>query len=100
MGPILELDCVVVCEDIFDLQSIRPGINQPLLRSLEVILHMTLAADEAAHLLSRSIAVHIVVLDTCAGLKCPHSFDETGPCYAKPHRLCIMAINAGQRMVD
>src|SRR4051812_48963948 len=99
MGPILELNCVVVGKNILDLQSIRPGINQPLLRSFEVILNVTLAADEAAHLLSGSIAVHVVVLDTGAGLKCPHSFDETGSGDAKLHRLRIMAINAGDRMV-
>ena len=60
--PILELLLVVVGEDVLDLQPVRPRIDQPLLRPLEVILHVALAADEAPHLLPRGVAVHVVIL--------------------------------------
>ena len=48
-------------------KPVRPRIDQPFLRSLEVILHVTLAADEGAHLLPRGVAIHVVVLHALAG---------------------------------
>src|SRR5437870_2411286 len=61
LRPILELLLVIICEDILDLQTIRPRIDQPLLRSFEIVLHVALTADEASHLLSRGIAIHVVI---------------------------------------
>ena len=58
----LNLLLVVVGEDVLDLQPVRPRIDEPLLRPFEVILHVALAADEAAHLLSRGVAIHVVIL--------------------------------------
>ena len=67
MRPVLELLLVVVGQDVLDLQPVRPRIDQTFLRSLEVIFHVTLAADEAAHLLPRGVAIHVVILHAFAG---------------------------------
>jgi hypothetical protein len=43
--PVLELRVVVVSLDLFDLEPFGPGIDEPLLRSLEIILDVALATD-------------------------------------------------------
>ena len=77
-----------------------PRIDEPLLRPLEVILHVTLAADEGAHLLSRGVAVDVVILHALAGFVRADAFDETGPRDAQLHRGRLMAIDARDRMRD
>ena len=61
--PILESDLLVVGVDLIDLEPVLPWIHQALLRTLEVILDMALAADVCAHLLARGVAVDVVVGD-------------------------------------
>jgi hypothetical protein len=45
------------------LRPLCPGIRQPLLRPLEVVLDVALAAHERPHLLPRGVVVHVVVGD-------------------------------------
>ena len=49
--PIREARCVVVRLDLLDFEAIGPRIRDDLAVSLEVVLHMTLTADERPHLL-------------------------------------------------
>ena len=63
VSPVLELRFVVVGQDVLDLQPLGPRIDQPLLRSLEIIFDVALAADVGAHLLARRLLVDVVVLN-------------------------------------
>src|SRR5262249_8835453 len=100
MSAIFELFRVVISQDLFHLQTVRPRINEAFLGSFEIILHVTLTAYEAAHLLPRSVAVHIVIVHALTGLERLDSFHETGTCHAQLHSLRIMTIDAGNRMCD
>src|SRR5215468_849241 len=100
MRPILELLRVVVSQDLFDLQTIRPRINEAFLRPLEIIFHVTLTADEAAHFLPRGVAIHIVIVHALTGLERLDSLHETGTCHAQLHRFRIMTIDASNWMCN
>jgi hypothetical protein len=54
------------------------GIHQALLWPLEVVLDMTLAADEGAHLLPRRHGVDPVVRHTLDGLEGTDALDKAG----------------------
>jgi len=63
VDPVLEARLVVVVGDLLDLEALRPWIREPLFRVPEVVLHVTLATHERAHLLSRRVPIHVVVMD-------------------------------------
>ena len=96
--PVGEARLAVVLVDLLRLQALGPRIRQPLLRALEVVLDVTLPADEAAHLLPGRHRVHVVVLHALAGLQGPDTFDETRPGHAQRHRIGCMTIDARDRM--
>ena len=75
--PVFELRLVVVSLDLLDLEPFSPWIDKPLLRSLEIIFDVALAADVGAHLLPRRLLVDIVVLDALRGLERADAFDES-----------------------
>jgi len=99
MHPILVLHLGVVTVNIVHLESFVPGINQPLLLALEVILHMTLAADVRTHFLSRRHGVHIVVLNTLGSFQSANPFNESRPGDAQIHCLGIVTVNACDRVL-
>ena len=58
------------------LQTLRPRERQTLIRRLEVIRHVALAADIGAHLLPRGHRVDIVVLHSLRSLQRANALDE------------------------
>ena len=76
VGPVLECTLVVVGHDLLDLEPLRPRIDEPLLRALEVVLDVALAADVGAHLLARRLLVDVVVLHALRRLERADAFDE------------------------
>ena len=91
-------DLAVVLVDLVHLQALGPRIGEPLLRALEVVLDVTLAADEAAHLLPGRHRVHVVVLHALARLQGADAFDETRPGHAQRHRVRRVTVDARDRM--
>ena len=89
---------VQVLVDLVHLQTLGPRIGEPLFRALEVVLDVTLAADEAAHLLPGRRRVHVVVLHALARLQRANTFDETRPGHAQRHRVRGMTIDARDGM--
>src|SRR5688500_6912326 len=90
---------VVVRHDAVDDDPLRPRIDEPLLRAAEVVLDVTLSADEGAHVLAGRIAVHIVVVDALALSQGSDPLHETGTRDAQPHGAGIMAVDARYRML-
>src|SRR5688500_3014841 len=76
MRPVLVSGLLVERVDVVDPKPLRPRVDETLLGSLEVVLVVTLPADEAPHLLPRRIAVHVVVLHALRSPKRAHAFDE------------------------
>ena len=91
---------VVVRLDLFDLEPLGPRIDEPLLRALEVILDVALAADVGAHLLARRLRVDVVILHALRGLERADAFDKPGARDAQLHGARIVAVDAGHRMGD
>ena len=100
MDPVGEAFTLVVRLDLLDLESVRPRVRHDLAGSFEVVLDVTLAADERAHLLTARIAIGVVVGDALLGLEGFDAGDEAGPRDANRHRLGLVAVDAGDRMLD
>ena len=91
-------DLVVVLVDLVHLQALGPRIGEPLLRALEVVLDVALAADEAAHLLPGGHRVHVVVLHALARFQGADALEEARPGDAQRHRVRGVAIDARDGM--
>ena len=100
MSPILEFLLFVVSEDVIDLETLRPRINEPFLRPFEIVFDMTLATNVSAHLLTRRLIVDVEIAYALRGFESTNTFDETGPCDAQLHRRRIMTIDTRDRMSD
>ena len=61
---------------------------------------MALAADVRPHLLARGIAVRVVVGDALLGFERLDPGDESRARHAQPHRLGLVAVHAGERVLD
>jgi hypothetical protein len=61
---------------------------------------MALAADIAAHLLPRGVAIEIVILHALGGFQRAHALDEARPRDLELHRGGIVTIDACHRMRD
>jgi len=96
----VEAGLVVVGLDLLDLDPLRPRIDEPLLGSLEVVLDVALAADEGAHLLPGGHRVRVVVRDPLRGLERPDPLEEGGAGDAQLHRLRVVTVDAGDRMLE
>src|SRR5262249_41789540 len=79
---------------------VGPGVRDDLALALEVVLDVALAAHERAHLLPRRIAIGIIVRDALMGLERLDAGDEPGARHAGRHRFRIVAIEAGDGMLD
>ncbi len=93
--PIAELDLVVVGFDVVHLQAFRPRIGDRFAFGLEIVLNVTLAADEGAHFLPRGHRVGVVVVDPLGRLHI--SFDpveEPWAGHTQGHRFGIVAVDA------
>ncbi len=66
--PVLEAVGLVVRQDLVGLEPLVPRIGEPLLRSLEVVLHVALPADKCPHLRPGGHRVDIVVGRALAAL--------------------------------
>ena len=97
--PFLDLLLILDGNDVFNPQSLRPWKRQPLVRWLEVIRHVALAADIRPHLLPRSHRVHVVVLHALGGFQRANAFDERRARDAQLHRFRIMTVDAGHRVL-
>ena len=98
--PVAKADLVVVGGDLLDLEALRPRIDEALLRALEVVLDVALAADVGAHLGRRGLLVHVVVLHAQGGLVGTDPFDERRAGDAQCERRAVVAVDAGDRMLD
>src|SRR5215470_9492874 len=82
LGPRLRVDpvgealLVVVRLDLLDAHAVCPRVGDDLAFSLEVVLDVTLAADERAHFLSRSVAIRIEVRYALVSLEALDPCDE------------------------
>src|SRR5678815_2666341 len=99
VSPVAELDLVEVRVDLFDLQTICPRKNEPLLGALEVILDVTLAAHVSTHLVLRRLLVHVVVLNALRCLVRADALDERRAADSQRHVLSIVAVDAGDWML-
>ena len=98
VGPVAEADLVVVGGDLLDLEALRPGIDEALLRTLEVVLDVALAAHVGAHFGGRGLLVHVVVLHALRSLVGAHALDERRAGDSQCERRAIVAVDAGDRM--
>jgi hypothetical protein len=96
--PVLEAGLLIVGHDVLNLQTLRPGVREALLRALEVVLDVALPADERAHLLPRRLRIHVVVLQALGRLERANSLHEARPRDPELHRLRVVAIDAGDRV--
>ena len=87
VGPVGEAHFFVVVVDVLDLESLVPWIGQALLGSLEVVLDVTLAADERPHLLPGRHGVDVVVRNALRGLEGFDAFEEARSGDAELHGL-------------
>ena len=99
VDPILEADLVVVGERVVHMQSFGPREREPLLVTLEVILHMALAANVRPHLLRACILVRIEVLYAQRCFIRSDAFNKCRPRHPEGHALRIVAVDAGHRML-
>ena len=76
MGPIFEVLLIIVGEDVIDIESFGPRIDEPLLGPFEVIFDVTLTANKGAHLLARRARVDVIVFDSLRGFETTHAFNE------------------------
>src|SRR5687768_16030817 len=100
MFPVFKLLLIVKSENVLNLKSLGPGVDQPLFRATEMIFIVTLPTNEGAHLLPRRLFIHIVILNPLRGLQSAHAFDERRTRYTQLHRLRIMTIDTRDRMVN
>src|SRR5687768_11500932 len=91
MGPVFEVDLIVVGEYVVNLQPLGPWVYQAFLRPLEIILNVALPAHIGAHFLARRHRVDVVILHPLGRLERPYTFEKSWPRHAKLHRFSIMA---------
>src|SRR4026209_2005005 len=56
--PVFELLLIVKSKDVLNQKTLGPWVDQPFLGTTEVILVVTLPANESAHLLPCRLLVH------------------------------------------
>src|SRR5262245_29315797 len=100
VGPVREPFLVVVDLDLLDLEAVRPRVGHNLARPFEVVLDVTLATDERAHLLASGVPIWIVARDPLLGLERLDAGDEARARDADAHRLRVVAVHARHRMLD
>src|SRR6266480_135500 len=116
VNPILEADLVVVTLDLFNFETLVPRVGHDLAIAFEVVFHVTLATDKAAHLLPRRQGVRLIVLRpvtfapaldagqmgqrVVASGQRFDAIEETGPSHTQLHRLRVVTVDAADRMAD
>ena len=75
--PVLEFYLIIERENVFDLKTLGPRIDQTLFGSAEMVLIMTLATNKCPHLLAGCLFVDIVVLKSLRGLESADSLNKS-----------------------
>src|SRR5215467_6266228 len=100
VDPVREALLVVVRLDLRDAHAVGPRVGDNLALSLEVVLDVTLAAHERAHLLSRSVTIRVEVRRALVSLESLDPRDEAGARDTRRHGLGVMAVETGHGMLD
>jgi hypothetical protein len=100
VGPISEARLLVVGEDLVCLEAVLPGEGEGLLGASEVVHDVALAADEGAHLQTGRIPVDVVVGHPRRRLHFADPRHEGRSRDPQRHGLRIVAVDAGDRVLD
>lgn len=100
VDPIPEAGFLIISEDGIGAEAFRPGVDEQLFRSLEVVLDVTLPAYVGSHLEAGGVSIDVIIFDAVERLDLPDAIDEGGPCDAQGHRFRIVAVNTRYGVLD
>src|SRR5215204_3032482 len=74
--PVFKFLFIIESQNVFYLKTLGPWIDQPLLRTAEMIFIVALTAHVRTHFLTCGLLVYVVILNTLTCFQGAHSLDE------------------------